>query len=250
MSKPRLKNSDSLFLRAVLISLLLHFLVLGIFFGLTRGSFSSFKPPVAIKTKLVKLGKKRNKKFLPRKVTKNRVAKLKSKKSVVKSQKKSKKTTDAKKKRGKKSKSKLKNKVKNKARGPSAKDKLSRLIKKWDDEGLEQGSIHGSQLQGNLLQDYSHQVALLVQEAFEVPSILSSAQRKNLSVLAKLRIGSEGELLTVEVQKSSGVNFFDNSVIEGAKKVDSFGPPPIQLRSKFTKVGIIFKFCPIQCKED
>jgi TonB family protein len=197
-----------------------------------------------IKTKLVKLGKKRDEKLLPRIDAKKAPPPPPKAAAIANApaDKKSPKVTD----RDSAMKEAL-SKVKSPEPDP---DSLTDLINKRlgtpSDEGHEQGSKFGDAITGRLKAQYSDLLAAKIQNGYEVPSTLSDQERISLRAVLLVQIGSEGELITAKVVKSSGNATYDNAVLRSAKQSAPFQPPPLTLRDFFAK-GVQIEFCPTRC---
>lgn len=243
-------------LSGFLFSLILHALLGAAFFISVKFDFADKNKQTIIKTRLVRLGVERKKELLPRKVAPVPRAFVENK--TVKKSNKNLRTSTSKKKAVPKRVATKKRRVAQKKRGskraapkrrPSAADRLSRLTKNWSKQGAKNGSPFGSEIRGRLEQEYQDQVAQAIRDSYELPSILSESERKNLEVMVKIKIGSQGRLIDISVLKPSRAPFFDNAVVQGAKGLGSFGPPPLQLRFKFARSGIQLKFCPLRCSK-
>ncbi|MEM7588839.1 MAG: TonB family protein [Myxococcota bacterium] len=103
------------------------------------------------------------------------------------------------------------------------------------------------QLNQELKQDYAQRVQSLIQNAYRLPNVLSPFEKTHLRVFVHLSIGSQGNLLHAQIQKPSQNSVFDQAVIEGAKQVAPFGPPPKHQVDYYRTQGITLEFCPTAC---
>lgn len=146
-------------------------------------------------------------------------------------------------------KSAIKTQAKTHAPRESAASRLNKLVKSMNADGKKSGSMLGTDLNASMEQDYLDEVAQIVRDSFELPSILNAEERRRLEVIIQLRIDAHGKLIDARVTTQSQRRLFDDSVINGAKQVQNFGPPPLPLRSKFSREGLFIKFCPISCAQ-
>lgn len=84
----------------------------------------------------------------------------------------------------------------------------------------------------------------VVKRNYDVSSTIDEAERRRLRAEVALRIGPGGELLGVELTKPSGNELFDSAVIGAVKKAAPYSPPPEHLRDSLKKAGVAFVFTP------
>ena len=84
----------------------------------------------------------------------------------------------------------------------------------------------------------------VVKRNYDVSNTIDEAERRRLRAEVSLRIGSAGELLEVELTKPSGNELFDSAVIGAVKKAAPFSAPPEHLRDALKKSGVAFVFTP------
>ena len=226
-------------LRVISYSLLAHILLIVIFVSSPILSSKKYFKTPAIKTRLVKLGKKRDEKLLPRKLMKKEKIINVKKKSQVKKLKKTKKTRKAKK---------ILKKSKN-SQNLSLSDRLTRVLKKTQDSGRFEGAVFGESIEGDLADSYNLRIQALIKENYRIPAVLNKAKLDNLEIQLILKIDSSGKPVLVSVSESSGNKLYDNAVLVGTKNIASFGEPPILLRRKYLRQGVKIVLCPIKCKE-
>lgn len=198
-----------------------------------------------VKARLVKLGKKRDEKLLPR-IDKARPAPPVEKKAppvpdpavvpkpAAKPDEKAPPAPSA-------------SDILDKFREQNDKPDIDSLIKKAVgdplDEGHEEGSKIGSDITGRLKAEYTDELAEKIRSLYELPNTISDEERVRLVGYLYLRIGAEGQLLDAKVDKPSGNGAFDNAMVAAAKKAAPFPPPPIPLRD-FYASGFVFRFRP------
>jgi TonB family protein len=84
----------------------------------------------------------------------------------------------------------------------------------------------------------------VVKRNYDVSSTIDEAERRRLRAEVAIRIGPGGELLDVNLQKPSGNELFDSAVLGAVKKAAPFAPPPQHLRDALKKNGVAFVFTP------
>ena len=116
-----------------------------------------------------------------------------------------------------------------------------------EDEGQANGSILGTEVSGEMQASYNGLLSAHIRGAFELPTVLTDAERMRLRAHLAIRIGPNGELLAAKVTQPSGNAAFDNSVLAAAQKSVPLPSPPLVLRALYRK-GVTLEFCPIRCE--
>lgn len=100
----------------------------------------------------------------------------------------------------------------------------------------------GGSARADLEKKYSVYYGVLrdkVQENWIYPEGLKDGA---ISVIVSIKIARTGKLLDVSVEKSSGNQAFDASLLKAVKKAAPFPPLPIDLEGSFLETGL--RFCP------
>lgn len=242
------KNGDILW-PLIGLSFALHLIIFGVIVS-QAGSGPIIAPDRIISAKLVRLGLKRDPNLLPRKmeeVLSKPIAIAQENTAPILKPETVKKEIMAE--SAKKVEVAPKNKASDAVKKESAQSRLDKLIKSKKFEGDEKGSLLGTELSGSLVQGYAEEVAKVVRDSFELPSILSDAERRSLEVVVRLRINSQGRLVIAQVMDSSNNRLFDDAVLNGVKSVLNFGSPPLSLRKNIAKEGLLIRFCPLSCEK-
>jgi TonB family protein len=129
----------------------------------------------------------------------------------------------------------------------SARDRLSKLSKGWSNDLQSEASSANSAANGQLARTYAEIVAARIRQSYELPSILTLDERRNLSVHVALKISTDGKLLAATVLRPSKNKLFDRAVISAAEAIEGFGPPPAELKGHFALEGLQIEFCPLKC---
>jgi protein TonB len=200
--------------------------------------------PEPIKASLVRLGKKRDEKLLPRKdepppppaeskaaptpvpVPAEKAVALPSKDAKPEPKKDTAKDT----KDGKKSLF-------------DAFNKTARASPPEEVEGAEDGDKDGDSAKQEG-ERYFGLLTAVVKRNYDVSDTIPEAERRMLRATVKFKLGATGELLDVDLSKSSGNELFDQAVIGAIRKAAPFGPPPEHLRDSLKKTGVALVFSP------
>ena len=224
-------------------------LSLGVHVGLVAGwvLFPGFSKPAVdldeavVKTRLVKLGKPRDEKLLPR---------IPTAPAPPKDDPKSKPSDEPKPENQKPDSSKqpsaadiLKDFKEKQAESKDINDILKRVGEQTD-EGKEDGDKDGDSLTGEIQATYYARVGAHIRKFLEISATLSDEERIRLRAELALKIGEGGELVDVRIQTSSGSAVFDNDVLAAAKRSAPLPAPPPQVRDKVAK-GIAFNVTPL-----
>ena len=115
------------------------------------------------------------------------------------------------------------------------------------DEGREDGDAEGTDLTGEIQATYFTRVALAVQRKLEVSSTLSDEERVRLRCELALTLDDDGNLVDAKIQKSSGNATFDNDVLAAAKRSSPLPAPPPPVKA-LAAAGFAFNVCPSRCQ--
>ena len=84
----------------------------------------------------------------------------------------------------------------------------------------------------------------VVKRNYDVSNSIAESERRRLHAVVMVRIAPSGELLEVKLVTSSGNDLFDGAVVEAVKKAAPFTAPPDHLRDDLKKHGVPFDFTP------
>ena len=82
----------------------------------------------------------------------------------------------------------------------------------------------------------------VVRRYYDVSDTIPEAERRALKAEVTLWIGPAGEVLNVKLSKASGNELFDAAVLGAVKKASPFAPPPDNLRDSLKKQGVTIIF--------
>lgn len=136
---------------------------------------------------------------------------------------------------------------KDNAKPSDVRDLIRDRIGEQTDEGREDGDREGTDLTGEIKASYFTRVALAVQRNLQVSSTLNDEERVRLRCELALILDDDGNLTDVKMQKSSGNATFDNDVLAAAKRSSPLPapPPPVQA---LAAAGFAFNVCPSRCQ--
>jgi hypothetical protein len=197
-----------------------------------------------VKTRLVKLGKPRDEKLLPRLPSAPPPSPPPSPPSEVKApspQEKPSPTTPE----PQRSAADILNRFKSENPDKSLNDLIKNRIDEATDEGQEHGDKDGSALDGEVTQSYFARVTARIQKAMEVSSVLTDDERVRLKAVLCMSIADDGAVSNVTV-KTSGSAVFDSDVTAAARRASPVPAPPPPARAR-AAAGVCFNFCPTTC---
>lgn len=120
-------------------------------------------------------------------------------------------------------------------------DAFSKAGKQEELEGDPEGDPNGD----SAVQEGERYFGLLksvVQRNYDVSDTIPEAERRTLKAEVALYIGAGGELLDVKLSKPSGNDLFDAAVVGAVKKAAPFAPPPPHLAESLKKQGVAIVF--------
>jgi protein TonB len=82
----------------------------------------------------------------------------------------------------------------------------------------------------------------VVRRNYDVSDTIPEAERRALKAEVALWIGATGEVLNVKLSKASGNELFDAAVLAAVKKAAPFAPPPEALKDSLRKQGVAIVF--------
>jgi TonB family protein len=134
----------------------------------------------------------------------------------------------------------------------AAEDRRKRLFGAFDKtakkaeeelEGAEDGDPDGDSATAEGERYYAL-LASQIRRNYDVAESISKEERQSLKALVKVRLGRSGEVLDTTLSSSSGNDLFDGIVIAAVRKASPFSPPPEHLRDPLQKHGVVLEFRP------
>jgi TonB family protein len=135
----------------------------------------------------------------------------------------------------------------------SSKDGLRKLFgafdktaKKAEPEELE-GAVDGDVEGDSATAEGERYYALLstqVRRNYNVAESIPEAERMYLKAQVQVRLARTGEVLESRLTTASGNDLFDSAVLSAVKKASPFSPPPDHLRDALQKQGVVLEFRP------
>jgi len=204
-------------------------------------------PEEPIKAVLVKLGKPRDEKLLPRINTAPKPAPAEKAVAVPTKDAPKEKAPDVKEEPTDEKKmsavDRIREQVERDEARKNALDKIADRVGKVqeDEEGQADGDPRGDDPTPSQIQGYLATVGGRVKRLFVVPSVLEASECARLKAAIAVRLSANGDLVDVSVQKSSGSQLFDSAVVSTVKAAAPFPPPPPNMRELVMK-GFGFNF--------
>lgn len=97
--------------------------------------------------------------------------------------------------------------------------------------------------------NYFDQIYSFIKSSFVVPPHLNGPRGYSLQALLRIFIAADGALIKVVLEKSSNDEHFDKAILDGAHRVNNFGPVPLFLQESLQNQGVIVEMCPFKCLE-
>ena len=119
--------------------------------------------------------------------------------------------------------------------------KAGRAGKAEELEGAADGDPSGDSAQQEG-ERYFGLLKSVVHRHYEVDDTIPESERRQLKAEVALRIGHSGELIEVRLLKASGNELFDTAVLAAIKKTAPFTPPPEHLKQALKQDGVAFVF--------
>ncbi len=110
-------------------------------------------------------------------------------------------------------------------------------------EGSADGDVNGDSAKQEG-ERYYGLLSSVVRRKYDVSNSIAESERRRLHAVVKVRIGAAGQLVDVKLVTSSGNELFDGAVIEAVKTAAPYTPPPAHLREALAKSGVSFDFTP------
>jgi TonB family protein len=122
-------------------------------------------------------------------------------------------------------------------------DAFNKTAKPDEPEGEENGDPNGDSAKQEG-ERYFGIIKAAVRRNYNVSNTIPEAERIRLSADIVIRLDSEGGLVDVRVAKPSDNAFFNDEVLAAVKKAAPFGPPPPTLKGLLQKDGVQLRFTP------
>lgn len=127
----------------------------------------------------------------------------------------------------------------------SLKDLINNRIGEATDEGQEHGDKDGSALDGEITQSYFARMTARIQNAMQVSSVLTDEEKLRLRAELCLKVADDGTVSDVRV-KSSGNPVFDADVTAAARRASPVPAPPPAARAR-AAAGVCVEVCAGSC---
>jgi TonB family protein len=123
-------------------------------------------------------------------------------------------------------------------------DKLSKNAKPEEElDGAEDGDPNGDSATAEG-ERYFGLLSSQVRRHYNVADTIPDNERLYLKAQVAMRLNRTGEVIDARLAKASGNGLFDSAVLAAVKKASPFSPPPDHLRDTLQKSGIVLEFSP------
>jgi colicin import membrane protein len=213
-------------------------------------TFSQQKPPfdldqAIVKTHLVKLGKPRDEKLLPRLPTQAPPPQVDKQAPPTPEKPVPSKPEEAADK--KPSAADVLSKFESENTRPDVQDLINKRLGEPTDEGQEDGDRLGKELTGTLKASYVQRLIAQIAAHQQISETISDEERVRLKAVLNVQIDDEGNVVKAWVNPSSGNDVYDNDVLAAVNRAAPLPAPPVQLRELFSS-GVAFNMCPVSCR--
>jgi TonB family protein len=122
-------------------------------------------------------------------------------------------------------------------------DKFSKSKPQEELEGEEDGDPNGDSAIAEG-ERYFGMLSSQVRRHYNVADTIPENERLYLKAQVAMRLNRTGEIIDARLAKASGNTLFDSAVLAAVKKASPFSPPPDHLRDTLQKSGIVLEFSP------
>ncbi|OJT27337.1 energy transducer TonB [Archangium sp. Cb G35] len=122
-------------------------------------------------------------------------------------------------------------------------DKLSKSKPDEELDGAEDGDPNGDSATAEG-ERYFGLLSSQVRRHYNVADTIPDNERLYLKAQVAMRLNRTGEVIDTRLAKASGNDLFDSAVLAAVKKASPFSPPPDHLRDTLQKSGIVLEFSP------
>jgi TonB family protein len=120
-------------------------------------------------------------------------------------------------------------------------DKTAKAAEPEEAEGAEDGDPDGDSATAEG-ERYFGLLQSQVRRHYSVADTIPESERLHLKAMVAVRLGRSGEVLDVSLTKASGNDLFDSAVVTAVRKAAPFSPPPDHLRDALQKSGVNLVF--------
>jgi TonB family protein len=129
---------------------------------------------------------------------------------------------------------------------PDVNDLINKRIGEPTDEGQKDGDKYGTDLTGTVQAEYAQRLMAQIRANQQISATISDDERVRLKAVLNLQLEVEGYVVKAWVNPSSGNDVYDNDVLAAVKRAGQLPAPPPQVRARFA-AGVAFNMCPISC---
>jgi len=122
-------------------------------------------------------------------------------------------------------------------------DKTAKQVPPEELEGAEDGDPDGDSATAEGERYYAL-LSTQVRRNYDVADTIPDTERLHLKAQVQVRLGRAGEVLETRLATASGNDLFDAAVLSAVKKASPFSPPPDHLRDALQKQGVVLEFRP------
>lgn len=125
-------------------------------------------------------------------------------------------------------------------------DLINDRIGEPTDEGQLDGDKEGVALTGEIVDSYFARVSARIQKHHEISATISDEERVRLKCVIALKLDADGNVVDARIQSSSGNDVYDNGALAAAKRASPMPVPPPPARAR-VEAGFALQVCPGPC---
>lgn len=122
--------------------------------------------------------------------------------------------------------------------------KLEQMMPEEPEEGQLNGSAEGTATEASAGDAYATAIAVAIRKNWSLPvGLVSDGEMNRLIARVRVSVSGSGELTDAQIVKTSGNNYFDDSCITAVKTTGKVPPPPASVARQFAR-GVAIDFSP------
>lgn len=122
-------------------------------------------------------------------------------------------------------------------------DKLGKAPKAEELEGQENGSVDGTAREA-IGDQYAALITTQIRREYNVSDTISEQERMYLKAQVLVKISRTGEITFAKLIAPSQNDLFNDAVLAAVKKVGHLSPPPPEVADEYGNTGVVLQFTP------
>jgi len=114
--------------------------------------------------------------------------------------------------------------------------KLQALAEVEPEEGLATGSAEGTANEASAGDEYATAISMAIRKNWNLPvGLVSPAELAKLKATVRVKVGDDGMLSDAKIVQSSGNSYFDESCLAAVQATTKVPPPPAALQKRYAR---------------